>query len=318
MAATIKLGSVGSDVSTWQGLLASAGFPSSDPSGTFGPSTDAQTKAWQSAKGLTSDGIVGPMSWGAMTGTASAGVEDKNAQYGRDALVAAWAGVTGEQPSLAELQFVGANARLESGYGKAQYKLLDHATGQTLATSGVINNWGAVQGGASDGTGFLATDTSPLKVTTDNPHGYYDHHYRIYATPAEGAADMIKQMTVRRPTAWALIKQGDIDAALAQLHAGYENGKLKVDPVTNVPGYFEQDPKQRAVTIEKYISQIAFTLHEPIAAKRGGPVAPGEVVGPGGVDESGSASRPLLIAGGLTAAAALAWRIWQGRWPWPF
>lgn len=321
MPATIKEGSVGADVTTWQNALNAAGFPVA-VTGTFDAATTAATKAWQAAKGLTADGIVGPMSWGAMTGVASAGVEDPNAQYGRDALLAAWPGVTGEQPSAAELQFVAANARLESGYGKAQYKLLDHATGQVIATSGVINNWGAVQGGSSaDGTGFLATDTSPLKVTADNPKGYYDHHYRIYATPADGAADMIKQMTVRRPTAWALIKQGDIDAALEQLHAGYENGKLKVDPITNVPGYFEQNPAQRAVTIEKYVNQIAFTLHEPIAAKRGGPVAPGEVVSPGGPDESGDGGglvqKGVLIAG-FILAGSFVYKLITGHWPKPF
>jgi hypothetical protein len=36
--------------------------------GDFGPGTEAKVKAWQSSKGLTADGVVGPVSWKAMFG----------------------------------------------------------------------------------------------------------------------------------------------------------------------------------------------------------------------------------------------------------
>jgi peptidoglycan hydrolase-like protein with peptidoglycan-binding domain len=70
MPATIseKLASSGPDVSTWQGLLSAAGY-AVDASGVFDAATDAATRAWQAAKGLVSDGVVGPASWSAMTGT---------------------------------------------------------------------------------------------------------------------------------------------------------------------------------------------------------------------------------------------------------
>lgn len=338
MPATIKLGSASPDVTTWQSALASAGFPVAI-TGTFDQATADATKAWQGAKGLTADGIVGPASWGAMTGAAQAGKPDKNAQFGRDALLAAWPGVTGETPSLAELQIAGAQARLESGYGKGSYQLLDHASTLTNKipigpSSGVINNWGAIQGGsAADGTGYLATDSGPSHITPDNPIGWYDHHYRIYATPAEGAAAIVKEMTVRRPTSWALMKAGDIDAWAKQMWAGVlPNGQLNRDPLPPVGaaegskgtlGYFEQKPDQRAKTIASHVADIAFTLNEPIAAKRGGPMPAGGLQpedGGGGLTWSSDSSPAqkgffaLLLAG----LAAGAFRVWKGHWPWPF
>lgn len=314
--ATLKLGSVGPEVEQWQALLTGAGYavPSS---GVFDEATRQQTIAWQKAKGLAADGIVGPASWGAMTGKAPAGKADPHAAEDRAAILAAWNGVTGEDPSLAELQITQANGKLESGGGRASYKLLDHATGQVLATSGTIWNVGAVQGGnPADGTGFLATDTSPLKVTADNPHGYYDHSYRVFPNAAAGWAEMIKQMTTRRPASWALMKQGDLDAWAEQMHAA----PGKKDPISGVPGYFEQAPSQRASGIASRIADIAFTLNEPIAAKRGGPVAPGEVVQSDGASEAGgtSTARKVIISGGIVAALVAAWKLWQSGVKWPF
>lgn len=38
------------------------------PDGNFGPQTEAKVKRWQSARGLTADGIIGPKTWKAMFG----------------------------------------------------------------------------------------------------------------------------------------------------------------------------------------------------------------------------------------------------------
>lgn len=303
MPATIQLGSVGPDVSKWQKLLGAAGFPVS-VTGNFDALTDELTRAWQKAKGLLIDGIVGPASWGAMTGqavTTNSAAADKH-RIGREVIRRAWPTVTGREANLAELQIAGANADLESNYGRASYKLLDHSTGAVLATSGVINNWGAVQ--TSDpAKGFLATDTSPLKQTPENPKGYYDHHYRVYATPEEGAAEMIRQMTTRRPTSWKLMAAGDIDGWAEAMHAR----PGKVDPESGVPGYFEQAPSSRAKGIADRIAQIAAAHGEPVAAKRGGaPITlPGGAVVP-------AAATGLLTLGALGAALWYLWKVWKG------
>ena len=53
----LKVGSTGEDVTKLQVKLGV------DPIGKFGPKTEAAVKGWQSAHGLTPDGIVGPNTW---------------------------------------------------------------------------------------------------------------------------------------------------------------------------------------------------------------------------------------------------------------
>lgn len=66
MPSVVKLGSTGPDVVTLQGLL-NAYFKESKPTdGAFGPNTDASVKAFQKAKGLTADGVVGNTTWDAL------------------------------------------------------------------------------------------------------------------------------------------------------------------------------------------------------------------------------------------------------------
>lgn len=66
---TIKNGSSGSDVKTWQNYLKSKGYDigSSGADGIFGSKTLAATKQYQKDNGLTVDGIVGKNTWGSMT-----------------------------------------------------------------------------------------------------------------------------------------------------------------------------------------------------------------------------------------------------------
>lgn len=65
---TIRNGSSGSDVKTWQEYLISQGYDvgSTGADGKFGAKTLAATKAYQKANGLTVDGIVGKNTWGSM------------------------------------------------------------------------------------------------------------------------------------------------------------------------------------------------------------------------------------------------------------
>lgn len=65
MAQTIQQGDTGSDVRDCQTLLCAHGF-STTIDGVFGAGTTAQVKAFQAAEGLTSDGIVGAKTWGAL------------------------------------------------------------------------------------------------------------------------------------------------------------------------------------------------------------------------------------------------------------
>lgn len=54
----IKRGSKGKSVKIWQIILGNVTVD-----GDFGPATEAATRKWQAARGLESDGIVGPKTW---------------------------------------------------------------------------------------------------------------------------------------------------------------------------------------------------------------------------------------------------------------
>jgi peptidoglycan hydrolase-like protein with peptidoglycan-binding domain len=344
MSATISeaKGSAGADVTKWQELLSAAGF-SVAISGVFDAATDAATKAWQKAKGLVADGIVGPASWGTMTGTVQGG-NDPRAKEGRDAMLAAWPSILDEasqskypevralgamgQPTLSELQIFGAMANLESGYGHSQYVNKKIPEGQPGHSSGVIWNWGAEQAGKPP-----CDPSKSFEASDSGAEGAYTMCYAKHATQAEGALAFLRQVTIRRPYSWAIAKTGDIDKysiamhswtppleALGQGHAGKVPNH---DPITDVPGYFEQPPmtaKGRAWGLEYRSADIAATLGEPLMAKRGGPVTSGGEGGGEGItaDDVATGGLGVAIVSGVVGAALLAWRIIRGSWPWPF
>ena len=57
----------GPSVGRLQSLLTAAGFPC-ESDGELGPQTEAQVRAFQAARGLEADGVVGPATWRALTG----------------------------------------------------------------------------------------------------------------------------------------------------------------------------------------------------------------------------------------------------------
>ncbi|WP_067625231.1 peptidoglycan-binding protein [Alicyclobacillus acidiphilus] len=63
----LQLGSKGSSVVTLQNDLNALGFPVGQATGVFDANTAAQVKAFQKAHKLEVDGVVGPMTWGAIT-----------------------------------------------------------------------------------------------------------------------------------------------------------------------------------------------------------------------------------------------------------
>jgi hypothetical protein len=75
---TLQQGSQGEWVTYLQQLLQQAGFSLDAVDGTFGPATLQAVESFQAAQGLPVDGIVGPETWAALTGTgtASGGADD--------------------------------------------------------------------------------------------------------------------------------------------------------------------------------------------------------------------------------------------------
>lgn len=72
---TLKQGASGAPVTALQNRLNQLGFNAGAADGQFGPKTTAAVKAFQSAKGLVADGVVGPKTWNQLgitvTGTPS-------------------------------------------------------------------------------------------------------------------------------------------------------------------------------------------------------------------------------------------------------
>lgn len=65
-------GSSGTEVSAMQQPLKNAGLYSGPIDGIFGPNTEAAVRAYQSSRGVTSDGIVGDETWWVPAGAAGA------------------------------------------------------------------------------------------------------------------------------------------------------------------------------------------------------------------------------------------------------
>jgi peptidoglycan hydrolase-like protein with peptidoglycan-binding domain len=62
----LQLGSRGADVTTLQQRLTALGYSTGGTDGVFGPATAAAVTAFQKAKGLTADGVVGARTWSAL------------------------------------------------------------------------------------------------------------------------------------------------------------------------------------------------------------------------------------------------------------
>lgn len=69
---TLREGSLGQRVQVLQRLLNSRGA-TLDPDGDFGPLTTAAVRSFQTANGLTADGIAGPLTWGKLAPTIGLG-----------------------------------------------------------------------------------------------------------------------------------------------------------------------------------------------------------------------------------------------------
>ncbi len=189
----------GADFAAVQAKLNSLGAnPQLVVDGSNGPKTTAAVKAFQNAKGLTADGIVGPMTLAALglsgssatstpvpTGTVTAAPVNANTAA---AIKKAWQTAQNASPTMpdAQKQYVLSVALGEGFFGNGWNNPSAEATAHGLTgTEGVgSHNWGAIQGVGSAGS---------------FPH--IDHHadgtayvgqFKKYASDEEGFLDMAK------------------------------------------------------------------------------------------------------------------------------
>lgn len=196
---------------------------------------------------------------------------------GREQLRAGYVLQQGQEPSLAELQILGAIADLESSYGRGW-------KGQMVGS----NNWGAITCGANpDSEGNCPPGCSPNRDSSPYS-GEYVTCFRRWATPEEGAAGLVK-LIYKWPEVVAAIQAGDIDGT--SLGMRQRNYYLGTDP----------DPLKAAAThaasLDKRVGEIVAALGETRAAQRGGAASGGDSL----VSSTGG-----KIAKGVLFLAALA------------
>ncbi|MEZ4447568.1 MAG: hypothetical protein R3B72_51305 [Polyangiaceae bacterium] len=203
----------------------------------------------------------------------------------RTVLEAAFAMRQRPHPTLGELQGVGAIARFEGGYG-----------GAWTGAGADSHNWGAIQCSHQ-------APCSPGCFEHGDSHADgsgYRGCFRIYASHVAGAAALLHELYRRAGVPEALVA-GDAAAVADRMRAS---------------GYFEAPSSAYASAIERHAAEIASSLGEPVAIRRGGVALP--VVPP-----PTPASPPPLPPAVATASAevepwflvglGLAWGLYQFR-----
>jgi hypothetical protein len=226
---TIRRGSSGADVIKWQNIIGVTA------DGKFGPGTEAKTKEWQTANKLVPDGIVGPNTWGAATGTGLGNIilfpkkaeRKKTPSAGADK--AAYEIALRAEPTLSEQerQYALTVARGEGFYGKGW-------KGPGVGSK----NWGAVQGAGPAG--------SFQNVDHHADGSSYIGKFKRYNSDEEGFADMAR----------VLFKGGKRGAKGSKaIKDALARGSLR-DAVfaQHANGYFELHP-------EKYLTAVLLNYN---------------------------------------------------------
>lgn len=194
----------------------------------------------------------------------------------------------GVTPTPEELQIITAIGHLESQGGR----------GWSGAMVG-SNNWGAVQAKCKpDEDGNCCPGSAPYGDSRPTPEGQvkYTWCYKTYATPADGAADIIKTI-YRWPNVVAGIRAGNLDEVSWQMRLnGYYEG-------------FTTDKREaartHAATLDCYVQKMAAALGEPVAAwRKGEDYVPGvdDFLGGGSGDDGWIAPVAAVVVALLVAA----------------
>lgn len=241
--------------------------PQLDVDGKWGPKSKTALTAYQKSKGLTADGVPGPMTLSALGISGANEVVSSTMGHTMpqndaiDAEAYAVAQKGGKEMGLTEqeIQYVVAVAKGEGGYGKgwahpsAKTIELSKKHGLTGNEGANSNNWGAVQGSGTAGSfphvdsGWMVPDANGNPTSKHWPGsgpkvwGDYVANYKAYATPEDGFKDMAR----------IILGGGKRKAAgAAEIKTAIDKGNLH-DAVyaQHANGYFELGP-------DKYLSAV--------------------------------------------------------------
>lgn len=136
---TLKNGSSGAQVKAVQHLLNETGQDAGKVDGSFGPMTTSAVKAFQSAKGLTADGVVGARTWTALL---SAGK--------KTVLNSGSSGAAVSRLQRALTAALGTTVQIDGSFGPATEKAVrNYQSDRGLGVDGSVGNetWTALQAG---------------------------------------------------------------------------------------------------------------------------------------------------------------------------
>ncbi|GGT33590.1 glycoside hydrolase domain-containing protein [Streptomyces chromofuscus] len=136
---TVQSGSTGDLVKAAQCLLQAAGYDPGTPDGIFGPDTATATRNFQSSRGLSADGVVGPRTWTALLSRGTTPTL-QNGSTGE--------AVTRLQRSLTAA--LGRTVAIDGIFGSGTTQAVrDYQSSRGLGVDGIVGpaTWGALQSG---------------------------------------------------------------------------------------------------------------------------------------------------------------------------
>ena len=150
-SSVLSQGAKGAEVASLQQALRDAGFDPGPIDGDFGPRTRAAVVAFQQARGLTVDGVVGPQTWGALRGAGGAPAAAPVPSGGHPQLSQGARGgaVTELQQKLAAAGFDPGG--VDGDFGPmTRSAVVRFQTANGLSVDGVVGpqTWGALDGGS--------------------------------------------------------------------------------------------------------------------------------------------------------------------------
>ncbi|MEV6327857.1 glycoside hydrolase domain-containing protein [Streptomyces sp. NPDC051909] len=136
---TVQSGSTGDQVKAAQCLLKAAGYDPGSPDGVFGPATTTAAKNFQTSRGLTADGVIGPKTWTALLSRGSTPTVQN--------------GSTGEAVTRLQRALTAALGRtvaIDGVFGPGTDQAVrDYQSSRGLTADGIVGSgtWGALQSG---------------------------------------------------------------------------------------------------------------------------------------------------------------------------
>ena len=320
--ATIKLGSTGADVSEWQGLLTSAGFPVA-VTGTFDEATRLATVAWQKSKGLDADRIVGPKSWGAMLGLmggntmggggSGSGGFDWTPAGPVASDIASVVGLEEHTDNLFRYAVAVMSTRLKVNpdYVVAAMAIETNKTFSPAAENPLSHAIGLIQfmpnpggsasklTGLSSGTGAGSGFEFLRNLTPIDQLVYVEKYFKPFTgkmnNPNDAYLAVFYPSAMGKPADFVIANEG---TKVYEQNAGFDTGKK---------GYITAGDVGKAAT--NILAGAEKRPRIPIT-----PEAPPVEAPPGGIESSGLGLVPKLgLLGGLAVGAYYLWRWWSGR-----